>query len=328
MDSIRYKQIYDEVLKAEHPVLVCDERIDGDSLGSALAFVDLFKQIGRPRPSVYVACEIPNVYRHLPHTDVCTQDTALFQDPAIDLVIVFDCSDGEFVGRLVDLVPFHPTVINIDHHKTNSLYGTINLVITDAPATAEVVYRFFDANGFIPSKEAATCLLTGLCFDTTAFSNSATNERALETASRLMLCGARVQDAIRSMFKSRSVPALRVWGNALERLHHNPEYDCIVTCITRDDVKEQAIDEEEVEGLSNFLNLVTDTDTLYVLRETPEGDVKVSMRSATRDVSALAKAQGGGGHERAAGYTVKDSRLVCGKDGCWKVVEESRKVGK
>lgn len=314
-----YKRVYNELLKAQHPVLICDERIDGDSLGSALAMVDLLKQIGRPLPRVYVAQDIPSVYRHLPHLDVCTTDTKIFVDSTIDLVIVFDCSDDRFVSALVEKIPSSPTLINIDHHKTNPLYGHINLVIPTAPATAEVMYRLFDHNGLVPSKYAASCLLTGLCFDTTAFSNAATTHEALETASKLILCGARAQDAIRSLFKSRSVSALRVWGAALERLHHNKQFDSVATCILRKDMEEHAIPEEEVEGLSNFLSLVTDTDTLYVLRETSDGHVKVSMRSQTRDVSAIAKAHGGGGHERAAGYTVKNARLVCGQDGCWKV---------
>lgn len=319
METFHYRQIYDALLSAQHPVLICDERIDGDSLGAALAFVDVLKQHDRTRPFVYVSGEIPEVYRKLPHIDVCTTNTHIFSDPEIDLVLVFDCSDGEYVARLVDLIPSRPRVINIDHHKTNSHYGHLNMVLIDSPATTEVVYKFYEHNKLIPSKEAATCMLTGLCFDTTAFSNSATNDRALQVASELVLCGARIQDAIRAMFKSRSVSALRVWGSALERLHQNMEFDCIVTCLTRSDITNNHISDEEVEGLSNFLSLITDTETLYVLRETSEGDVKVSMRSSTRDVSAIARAHGGGGHEKAAGYTVKSAKLVCAEDGCWRV---------
>ncbi len=319
MEAYLHQQIYKEMRLAEHPVLICDERIDGDSLGAALAFVDVFKQEKRPNSPVFVSEEIPSVYAHLPHIDVCTQDRAIFDDASIDLVIVFDCSDEVYVQQLVQRIPSHPRVINIDHHKTNTRYGHVNLVVVGAPATTEVVYQFFEANQMIPSREAATCLLTGLCFDTTAFSNAATNDRALAMASDLVMYGARIQSVVRTMFKSRSVSALRVWGLALERLHVHPEYDCVITCITRKDIQEHQINDEEVEGLSNFLSLVTDTETLYVFRETSEGHVKVSMRSSSRDVSAIARAYGGGGHEKAAGYTVMDAHLVCGEDQRWRV---------
>lgn len=323
MQTLQHKQIYEELCASKFPIFVCDERIDGDSLGSALAFVNLQQQQHRVLPSVFLSGQIPEIYQHLPHIEHCTTDVSIFQDKKIDLIVVFDCSDQEYVKRLVDLIPGYPRVINIDHHKTNVRYGDMNLVNTHAPATAEVVYGIFESNNIRPSKEAATCLLTGLCFDTTAFSNAATNDRAFQMASELVLCGARVQSVIRTMFKNRSVCALRVWGAALERLHFHPEYDCVITCITRKDIETEHIEEEEMEGLSNFLSLVTDTDTLYVFRETPQGHVKVSMRSSTRDVSVIARAHGGGGHERAAGYTIENACLVNGPDGIWMVEKKS-----
>ncbi len=325
MESITHKQIYDELLGAQHPVFILDERIDGDSLGSALAMVDFMKQQGRTRPSVFVSGSIPAVYRSLPHIEMCIEDRTVFLDASVDLIVSFDCSDGNYIHALVNVCPGRPRIINIDHHKTNPRYGHINQVIVGSPATAEVVYRFFEYHHHLLSKEAATCLLTGLCFDTTAFSNAATNDRALHVASQLVMSGARVQDAIRSMYKSRSVSALRVWGLALERLHHNPAFDCIVTCLTRKDIEANGVDEMEIDGLSNFLSLSIDADTLYVLRETLDGGVKVSMRSSGRDVSAIAKANGGGGHEKAAGYSIENARLVCVEDGCWKVEKQAMK---
>lgn len=319
MEMLRNKQIYEELLRAQHPVFISDERVDGDSLGSALAMVDFLKQNNRPCPMVYVTCSIPEIYQSLPLIHVCTQDIKIFSDPTIDLVVVFDCSDAEFVRGLVSQVPSTPRVINIDHHKTNSFYGDINQVVVDASATAEVVYNFYEHNRLMMSRDAASCLFTGLCFDTSAFTNSATNNHSLEIASKLILSGARIQDAIRIMFKNRSVSALRVWGIALERLHFNTDFDSVITCLTKKDIEENEVSEEEIEGLSNFLNLVIDKDTVYVLRETQDGDVKVSMRSASRDVSLVAKANGGGGHAKAAGYTVKDSRLVCTENECWRI---------
>lgn len=319
MEAIWHRQIYEELLRAQHPVFISDERVDGDSLGSSLAMVDFLRQHNKPCPPVYVACQIPEIYQSLPLIHVCTQDIEIFSDPEIDLVVSFDCSDAGFVRKLVSIIPRTPRVINIDHHKTNSFYGDINQVVVDASATAEVIYNFYEYNRLAMSKDAAACLFTGLCFDTSAFTNSATNDRALEIASKLILSGARIQDAIKMMFKNRSVAALRVWGIALERLHFNTEFDSVITCLTKKDIEENEISEEEIEGLSNFLSLMIDVETIYVLRETYDSGVKISMRSSTRDVSTIAKANGGGGHAKAAGYTVKDARLVCADNGCWRI---------
>jgi len=323
MESYLHRQIHDLLIKAQNPVFISDERVDGDSLGASLALADYMCRHGRKVP-VFVAEPIPEQYSALPRINHCTTDRSVFADATIDLVVTFDCSDDIFIRDLLEIIPGEPTVINIDHHATNPRFGHVNQVVETAPATAEIIHRFFIENKIIPSRDAATCLLTGLCFDTNAFSNSATNHKAFETASALIIHGARVQDVIRTMFKSRSINALRVWGAALERLFKHPELDYVSTCLTRKDIEENEVTDDEIDGLSNFLNLVTDTDTLFVLRETASGNVKVSMRSLTRDVSFIAKSFGGGGHKRAAGFTFKDAHLVSDDTGHWRVARTTR----
>ncbi len=319
MEAYRNKQIFELISKAQNPVFISDERVDGDSLGSALAMVDYVSHT-KERPKVYVSEEVPEQYLFLPHVDVCTTDKTIFKDDTIDLIIVFDCSDADFVDGLVSKCPSYPTVINIDHHKTNTLYGDVNQVVPGAPATAYVVLRFFEENNILPTQDSATCLLTGLAFDTNAFSNSATNEHVFDTASKLILNGARVQDVIKTMFKNRSISALRVWGAALERLYDHKALNIVTTCLTRKDITENNVTNDEIDGLSNFLSLVTDTETLFVLRETDDGEVKVSMRSNVRDVSLMAKAFFGGGHAKAAGFSIPNSKIECDSHGCYRVV--------
>ncbi len=324
MESYIHKQIHEELLKAENPVFISDERIDGDSLGAALAMVDYMHGLGKRVP-VYITGNVPLQYQFLPRIDRCTSDKHVFDDETIDLVVTFDCSDGKFIGGLVDLIPADPKVINIDHHNTNPLYGHINQVVVHTAATAEVIYNFFKVNKIVPSRKAATCLLTGLCFDTSAFTNSATTESAFDAASDLILSGARVQEVIKTMFQNRSIGALRVWGLALERLYHDTEKDFVSTCLTQEDIRAHDVTEDEIDGLSNFLSLVTDTDTLFVMRETVDGDVKVSMRAQNRDVGKIAKTFGGGGHKKAAGFTVPKSKLVCDEKGQWRVEKFNKK---
>src|SRR3989338_960247 len=315
MELLTHKRIHDLLLSAQNPVLVSDVRLDGDSLGSVMAMYHFLREHGKSS-RVYVAEAVPEQYRFLPDVHVCSTNATIFDDSTIDLVVVFDCSEAAFVESLVERIDGNPTVINMDHHKTNPRYGHVNQVLVDAPATAEVVFRFLEANHVVITKHVSTCLLAGLCFDTNMFSNSATNERALDTASHLILHGARVQDVISTMFQNRSVGALKVWGAALERLTDHPEIRVMTTVLTRKDIETHQVTDDEIDGLSNFLNLVADTDTLFVLRETKEGGVKVSGRSRTQDVSKIASAHGGGGHAKAAGFTLVNACIV-EKDTVW-----------
>ncbi len=324
MERLVHERIADALRASRKPLFISDERIDGDSLGASLAMVHWMKHLKKD-VQVYVNTEVPEKYTFLPGIEQCTHDLSVFQDPEVDLIVVFDCSDARYIETLTSHLPRSIPVVNVDHHATNSGYGTINQVLVGASATAAVVYQFFKANGITPSRDAATCLLAGLCFDTSVFSNSATNEQALRIASDLILHGGRIHEVIRHLFLSRSIGVLRVWGVALERLHENPVFGGVITCLTRADLEEGEVLAEEVEGLSNFLHLVLDADTVATLRETPEGSVVVSLRSRTVDVSAIAKAHGGGGHRRAAGYTVPHSHLEINIDGVWEVVAKTQK---
>lgn len=308
MEFLTHKRIFEVLSQARKPVLISDERIDGDSLGSALAVADWYARRGI-EVLVYVKEPVPKQYQGLPRVELCTTDPSILLDPSVDVIAVFDCSDSGYIDRLLAGRPSRPKILNIDHHATNSGYGDLNQVITNSPATCEVVYRFFRENGIDLTQDAATLLLAGICFDTGIFTNGATNVAAFDAASELILAGARVRDIVHMLYSTRSVSVLRLWGTAFERLVEHPVPGFVSTHLTRNDIETHGVTEDEIDGLSNFLSLVTEARTLLVLRETSDGGVKGSMRSIVHDVSVIARSLGGGGHKRAAGFTLKDCRI-------------------
>lgn len=322
MQAFIHRQINEELQKARRPVLISDERIDGDSLGSSLAMADYLKRQGRD-VKVYVPKPVPEQYLNLPLMGLCTHDQAIFNDPEIDLILVFDCSDPDYVSRLVEQIPRSVKVINIDHHTTNPGYGDINQVVTTAPAASQIVFDFYQENKIIPSRDAATLMLMGIFSDTGAFSNGATNAESLDVGSQLILHGAQVQEILRLLFQNRSVEALRLWGAALGRLYEHQATGFVWTFLTNQDMESAGVSEEEIGGLSNFLSMVTDVDTLVVFRDSQEGKVKASMRTRSGNVAEIATAFGGGGHIKAAGFSL-DNSYIAVKDDIWGIVQDGR----
>ncbi len=325
MSKLLEKQAMDLIGKAEHILLLTDERIDGDTIGSTLGMYHVLKEMGK-YVEVFSPGELPASLKFIPGTEVIQRDPGIFEASSIDLVIVFDCSDGEyFKEHLPKLAPRIPLIV-FDHHATNPRYGTINFIEAEAAATADVVWRFIKNQNLPVSKEAAQAILTGIMTDTEGFLTNNTTAACLSAAHELISYGAKISEIIRETMMNKSVATLRLWGLAFERLHHNSRFDALTTAITMQDVFDLGVDEMETKALSNFLNaMVEGTDVVLVLREVEDGAVKGSFRSLTRDVAAQAEAFGGGGHIRAAGFKVLDAYLE-EREGEWKIVKRNGDV--
>jgi phosphoesterase RecJ-like protein len=247
----------------------------------------------------------PSAFRYIDNIHQYTNDPIVF-DAQYDLVIVFDSGDLRYCGVADHIPRLQPGYVlaNVDHHGTNVFFGDINIVLLDASSTAEVIHRFYEANNVSIDHKMATSLLTGLFTDTSNFSNAATNPVAVDAASKLLAAGARANDIAKHLLHDKSIDGLKLWGLVLSRLHHNVQDGVVSTYLLTKDVEN--VPNDIIEGVSNFLNAVTaDADTVLFLRELPGGKIKGSLRSVKRDVAAVAKLMGGGGHKKAAGFTVE-----------------------
>jgi phosphoesterase RecJ-like protein len=297
-------RIHETIRRANRVLLIAHKKPDGDTLGASSSVLNWLLREGKDVRIFCADLPAPN-FRYIDNVHHYTTDPNIFDLP-YDAVIVFDSGDLAYCG-VADHIPRLPagyTLINIDHHVTNVRFGHINLVNTDASSTAEIVHGFFEDNNIFIDPPMATSLLTGLITDTLNFSNAATNPRAVDAASKLLGYGARLNDIQKFILNDKTIPALRIWGLLLSRLRYNATYDVVNTYLLEKDTT--GIPGEVIEGAANFLNAVTgNTDTIMVIREIPGGMIKGSLRSVRRDISKVAKLLGGGGHKKAAGFTIK-----------------------
>lgn len=307
-----FGRLHEAVAASDRILLVAHKKPDGDTLGSSSSFLNWCLREGKD-VKAFCLDTPPSTFQYIDNIHRYTNDPAVFDD-TYDLVVVFDSGDLRYCGVDTFMPRLQPgyMLVNVDHHITNTRYADLNLVLTEASSTAEVIHRFYEHNQVHVDDKMATCLLTGLCTDTSNFSNAATNPKTVASAADLVGRGGRFQDILKYVWNNQSVDALKLWGLMLSRLQYNPKYDVAVTYLLEADTKNDAPD--AVEGMSNFLNAVAgETDAVLVLREIPGNQVKGSFRSMKRDISKVAKLMGGGGHKKAAGFTVNGRIEV--KDG-------------
>lgn len=236
--------------------------------------------------------------------------------PAFDLIIAVDTADlplmGQFYTDNVDLFTSVP-LLNIDHHISNTNYGQIQMIDTTAASATEVLYDWFMHEPSFKEKvtpDIATLLLTGLITDTRSFQNPNTTPRSLEVAAELLERGARQQEIVQHIYKTKPLSTLKIWGRALNRIQVDRSSGIVWSSVSKEDLAEMEATSKETSGiLDELISTIPDADVHILFTEMEEGGgLKASMRSsAAVDVSNLAgKLFGGGGHPRAAGFRVKD----------------------
>src|SRR5258705_3697328 len=152
-------------------------RPDGDSLGSSLGLYWLLQALEKDA-EVIMRDPVPHSYRHLPAWQKVRVTPAV--DRHYDAVFVIECSDISRPG-LLNLEKQY--VVNIDHHSTTALFGTINWIDSTASAVGEMIYNLCKATGVRVTKQIAECFYTALITDTVSFNYLNTTERTYKDAS-------------------------------------------------------------------------------------------------------------------------------------------------
>ncbi|OGH88752.1 MAG: hypothetical protein A3J93_01520 [Candidatus Magasanikbacteria bacterium RIFOXYC2_FULL_42_28] len=299
------KQIYSRLLSANKILIVSHQNPDGDTLGAGTGLLETLKNAGKSA-RLFCATPAPAKFNYLPHHDTITSDPSVFTDTDVDTVVVLDSGDLRYAGVHHHLYNHRAEIINIDHHPTNENYGAYNLVRTDYSSTSEIIFHFLRFNGARLNHLSATALLTGIITDTDNFTNAATSARAMAVASELIATGANLNLINARTVQNKTVGSLRLWGLVLSRLVKHSD-DLASTYVKNEDWKNHDVPESEAEGIANFLNNLDSAKAALILKETPDGKIKGSFRTTRddTDVAAMAKRLGGGGHKKAAGFTVE-----------------------
>lgn len=308
MFSARARTIFQYLRDASHVLFIPHQQPDGDALGAVTALAHYRETIGKPY-SIFCHTPYSSRFGYLPHIDKFSNDPAPWQNPPWDLIIVCDSGDLVYAGvdkYIADMQRPVP-ILNIDHHVSNTRFGDHALVVDTASSTCEVLYHFFKTNHIEIDNTMAQSLLTGLMYDTDNFTNGATSRLSLEIGSDLVRRGADLAFIRHALFQNKTIPTLQLWGQVLARLTKIPELDLTYTFITREDLRDYDLEDKDAEGIANFLNSLGETAITLFFKEMSDGQIKASFRTTAEihDVAKLSKLFGGGGHKKAAGFTVQ-----------------------
>ncbi|MGO4613353.1 bifunctional oligoribonuclease/PAP phosphatase NrnA [Nocardia sp. 2YAB30] len=297
---------------ARSVTVVCHVQPDADTIGSGLALALVLHRRGIPvRVSFAEPAELPMSMTTLPGV---RHLVAPAEVPAeVDLLVAVDCGSAGRLGALADRLPGAATTLVIDHHRSNTRFGAINVVDPGAESTTSVIARLLDAWRVPIDPDVAHCLYAGLVTDTGSF--RWVQPGTHELAERLLATGIDGADIARTLLDTHPFGWLMMLSRVLGTAQLAPEVrggvGLVYAFVRRDDV--DGVRSEEVESVIDIVRTTAEAGIAAVFKEsrTVPDRWTVSLRSRDSernegdsiDLAEVATALGGGGHRFAAGYT-------------------------
>ena len=300
-------KVISKIRNFQNFLLMIHEDPDGDTLAATIAIFLALEGLGK---NTAMVCKdpVPKPFIFLPGTSEIKQDI-LFGD--YEVIIIVDCGDLKRTGfpdRLKKFAKYTKNLINIDHHPKNDLWKIANLNFIDqsASSASEMVWEIFQKLEIVIDKDIATALLTGVYTDTGGFKHSNTTPKTLKIAAELLNSGAKLKQITHNVTLNKSIAAMRLWGVALSRINKNQELQIVSSVITKKDLEECGATLADLAGVVNLMNATPDSKAAILFYEVGEGLLRASLRTEKDniDVSKIAKLFGGGGHKKAAGFTI------------------------
>jgi phosphoesterase RecJ-like protein len=307
-DRSAMDRVLGELRDADKLVVVAHENPDGDAIGSLVAMRGILAEIGKDC-LMFIAerdLPLPQEYRFLPLDGLVSEPPADVNDRTI---VFLDCGNIE---RNPAEAFRHPGahILNIDHHHDNTRFGTVNLVAPEASCTAEIVWDVMKELRVQPTRMIAEALYVGLITDTGRFMYENTGVQAHLMAADLIRAGVDVHAIYRRVYEGVPYGKLALLARGLANVQRYDDGRLTITDLTTGDFNDSDAEESYSEGVVDHLRAVQGTRLAALVRDRlggPNGGRKVSLRAGDDniDVSAIARAQGGGGHRQAAGFSTK-----------------------
>lgn len=294
-------------------------RPDGDCVGSTLG---LYNYIIKNYPNIKATVYLEPFEKHFMYINgsdkVVNKIETLVEH---DLFVVLDCGDLNRVAEFVrPLIEGAERTVCIDHHMCNLAFADVNHVLPKISSTCEVLYELFDGDKV--DKTVAEPIYTGIIHDTGVLKYQSTTKRTMEIAGALIDTGIDFTSIIDDTFFRKTYIQNYLLGKALINSKLHMDGKVISSYMPLEILEEYNVPGRDLGGVIDQLRFTEGVEVAIFLYELSDHSIKASLRSVNYiDVNAVANEFGGGGHIRAAGFTVKGEA----EDILNRIVEEIKK---
>jgi phosphoesterase RecJ-like protein len=300
IESLPYDEVKNKIGSANSITILSHLNPDADTLGTALGIYALLcKDKSKKVEVVNASTALPRYLDFLPNFKKIKHH----MDYTDSLILSCDCGSVDRLGFNLE----GREIINIDHHESNTGYGSINVVIAEYASASQVAFALFKEL-YTVEADAATCFYAALLSDTRYFTTTSVNEEVFNVAKSLVEAGAKPNDIAYHFTQRQSLSSVRLLEKALASLSLYHEAKIATLMVTKEDIAQTGATVPDMEGVVDYARSLATVDVALFAMELEDG-IRISLRSKKVDVSKVAMAFGGGGHKVAAGFTLNQCGL-------------------
>lgn len=288
-------------------IITSHTNLEGDALGSELAFYRLLNKLGKTA-TIINEDGIPYGYGFLPLKDKPVKYKDNLKKIEFDCFVVLDSSDLGRTGEVYRVNSAHKPVLNIDHHISNQKFGDVNWVEPYASSCSEMVYKLYKAMRVPLDKEAAIALYTGILTDTGSFRYSSTGAFTHQAVSQLLKFKLDITRIYQSVYENIPFEDMRLLTKILPGMRQEARGRIIWFQVKRNLLRKKKLSFDLSEHILSFGRAIKDAQVVVLFKENlgVRNEIRVNFRSQGEvDVNRIAQSFGGGGHRTASGATVR-----------------------
>ncbi|MDQ7779543.1 MAG: DHHA1 domain-containing protein, partial [Planctomycetota bacterium] len=220
--------------------------------------------------------------------------------------IALDSANLERIEGIAAVLRPDVPLVNIDHHGSNSRFGSINWVDPGSASVGEMIYDIILAAGGGIDHDIALGLYVSVMTDTGRFSFSNTSSRSHRIAAAMIEHGLKPAEIARRVYADKTLGEMRLNVECLATMKFSPDGRVAWARLTREMYRKTGTSPRDSQEYVEAVKSIHGVDIAILLRETEKpGHVKLSFR-ATDPLNAaeVAALFGGGGHPRSSGATL------------------------
>lgn len=302
--------LYDKIIKkiddCDDFLLITHIYPDGDGIGTLIACHKLITSMGK-NSNMFCKSNLPYQYSFLPgYSDIKQDIKKLGPINNKTVCIIFDCADEERTGLDLGYIRKNCScIINMDHHKSNTLFGDINIVDSNKSATSEILFEFLYSNYRDRlDRDIAIGIYVGILTDTGRFQYSSTTANVHRIISKLLMFGIKPADISGHIYENEPMGRFKLIQKVFSRIKYIDSLGLIYSYVLNRDFSRLKIPFYTQDGIIELLRSAERVKITALIKQVNNNSYKISLRTSDSDIDLceIASKFGGGGHRTASAY--------------------------